>query len=233
MITPLTDQDTADARQDAWETAYLRNQNFVFYPHEEVVRFLARHLRRRVGIDKYEDVVPGAEGSAFLDIGCGIGRHLVLGYEMGFDVHGIDLSNTAVELARDWLDRVGDQDAERRVRQGDVRSLPWEQDMFLVAVSHGVFDSMPFDIAQDGIADLARVMKPDGLFYCDLVAGEAREEIVATAHEENTIQSYFDESKIEMLFEGTFTTMEKTLIEQHRIDTATTSKRWHLVLRRN
>ncbi|MGK2739256.1 class I SAM-dependent methyltransferase [Tepidicaulis sp. LMO-SS28] len=221
-----------EARQGAWEAAYAKGQNFVFYPHEEIIRFLARHVRRRSGLDSFSDVIPGAGGAPFLDVGCGIGRHLVLGREMGLDVYGIDLSQNAVALAREWLARLGMEKSETRVLQGDVRALPWPDGFFAVAVSHGVFDSMPFDIARAGIGDLRRAMKPGGLFYCDLVAGSDTEEIVGTEHEKDTVQSWFDDAKIDRLFNGLFILREKALITRDDKLTGTQVCRWHLVLER-
>lgn len=220
----------AGIRKSAWEDAYSKGQNFVFYPHEEIIRFLARHIRRRTGLASYADVMPGAGGAPFLDVGCGIGRHLVLGHEMGFDVYGLDLSETAITLAREWLGSKGMAKTDEQILQGDVRALPWPDGFFAVAVSHGVFDSMPFEIARAGIEDLARAMKPGGFFYCDLVAGNAGEEVVEAEHEKNTVQSYFDESRIEKLFSGCFTIRENALIDRHDRLAGTHITRWHLVL---
>ena len=38
-----------------------------------------------------------------LDLGCGIGRHVKYAYEMQLDAYGIDLSDTAISIARSWL----------------------------------------------------------------------------------------------------------------------------------
>lgn len=217
-------------RQGAWETAYAKGQNFVFYPHEEIIRFLARHVRRRTGLDSYKDIMPGAEGSRLLDVGCGIGRHLVLSHQMGFDTYGIDLSSKAISLARDWLKREGMKNTDEQVLQGDVRHLPWTEDYFQIAVSHGVFDSMPTEIARAGVEDLARVMTKGGLFYCDLVAGNAAEETVKSEHEKDTIQSYFDQQKIDRLFEGYFKTVEQALIHRDDMLNNTRVSRWHIIL---
>ncbi|CAO3363699.1 methyltransferase domain-containing protein [Azospirillum palustre] len=215
----------------AWEDSYAKRQNFLFHPTEELVRFVARHLRRRVGLDEMVDVHPGAAGMRFLDVGCGIGRHLVFGHEMGFDVYGLDLSSLAVDLARTWLGSQGIPDADRRVRQSDVRAMPWPDGFFQVVVSHGTFDSMPLEVAEAGIRELHRVTAPDALFYCDLICGDARQEVVQIAHEENTIQSYFDEEKINRLLQGRFDCLERVLVERWS-DAGPPARRWHLTLRR-
>ncbi|GAK44772.1 methyltransferase type 11 [Tepidicaulis marinus] len=219
-------------RQGAWETAYAKGQNFVFYPHEEIIRFLARHVRRRTGLDSYKDMMPGAKGARLLDVGCGIGRHLLLSHQMSFDTYGIDLSSKAIDLARDWLKREGMEKTDEQILQGDVRHLPWPEDYFQVALSHGVFDSMPTEIARAGIEDLARVMIKGGLFYCDLVAGNAIEETVESEHEKDTVQSYFDQRKIDLLFEGRFKIVEQALTHRDDVLNGTRMSRWHLILQR-
>jgi len=33
-----------------WEESYLNRDNFVFYPHEEVIRFVSKSIRKRIGL---------------------------------------------------------------------------------------------------------------------------------------------------------------------------------------
>ena len=41
---------------DKWEESYRRKENFVFYPHEEIIRFVSKYIRKRVGLDEWKDV---------------------------------------------------------------------------------------------------------------------------------------------------------------------------------
>jgi len=41
--------------QEAWEESYRRGDNFVFYPHEEVIRFVSKYIRKRVGLNEFVD----------------------------------------------------------------------------------------------------------------------------------------------------------------------------------
>ena len=123
---------------------------------------------------------------------------------MGLEMHGIDLSAAAIAAANRWLSQQVGEDVARRAVVGDIRSLPWGDGFFDHAISDGVLDSMPFQIAQSGISELARVLKPGGLFYCSLISGDESgrdsefcgEEYVRVVHEKDTIQSYFNQSKI-------------------------------------
>lgn len=231
-------EDAAKTR--AWDESYRRRDNFVFWPREEVVRFVARYLRRRLELDEFVDVLPGAAGSRILDVGCGIGHNLAFGTEMGFEMYGIDLSAVAVMTARQWLGRIKECDADARVVTGDVRTLPWPTDYFDHGISDGVLDSMTFDIARAGVAEIGRVIKSGGYFYFSLISGDQTgfdtefdgEVEVAGTHERGTIQSYFNRMKIDRLLGGRF---EILRCELHRFEDrigGTHHGRWHIVARR-
>ena len=220
-------------RRQAWETAYERKQNFVFYPHEEVIRFISRHVRRRIGFESFEDILPGAGHLKLLDVGCGIGRHMAMSLDFGIEPYGFDLSDTAIETARAWLTRRGVTDAADRARQADVRALPWPDGFFDIAVSHGVLDSMPFAIAREGLAEVHRVLKSGALFYCDLIGGGDHEEIIETEHEKDTVQSFFDAAKIERLIAAKFVIVERIRVDRTDTLSGGVHSRWHLALRRS
>jgi len=222
-----------------WDASYARKENYVFSPADEVVRFVSRHLRRRVGVEIYEDVLPGSKNAKVLDLGCGVGRHVRFGLSMGLDMYGIELSSQAVEIAHMWLNSESDEDFENRINVGDARRLPWGNGFFDHVISDSVLDSMEFTIATDVISEVHRVLKKEGLFYCSLIALRTRdaellvdEIVVDTKHEEGTIQSFFDMGKIHQLFGANFDVLSAEL---HSIENQSNTEcpgRWHLVLRR-
>ena len=229
-----------ETKTQAWDDSYARRENYVFYPGDEVVRFVSRYIRRRTGLTEYQDVVPGAQGSKLLDVGCGIGRTLIFGTQMGLRMYGTDLSSNAVAVARQWLSSVGELDADERVLTGDIRNLPWTNDHFDHAISDSVLDSMPFQIARAGISEVARVVRQGGYFYCSLISGDESgkdpqfcdELLVTSVHEQDTIQSYFNETKIRQLIQPLFEIISCSL---HQIRNHSTGKhhgRWHVVARR-
>ena len=229
-----------DNRQAEWDSSYRNKDNFVFYPHEEVIRFVSKHIRKRTGLDEFKDVVANPEKARILDLGCGIGRHVIYGHEMGLDAYGIDLSGTAIQVATEWATRKGVVEPRRRILQGDIRQLPWADGYFNFAVSHGVLDSMPFEIARAACMELARAMATGGLFYCDLISGDdsahsreySGEEVVATSHEKGTIQSYFNLAKIHSMIDGVFQIVECVLIRREEAVRGGYASRYHLTLRK-
>jgi SAM-dependent methyltransferase len=228
-----------DDKQSAWNESYRNRDNFVFSPHEEVVRFIAKYARKRTGLDEYRDVAPRDEPARFLDLGCGIGRHVIYCHDMGLDAYGVDLSDEAIGVAREWAARRGLAHPIDRIRQGDIRALPWPDGHFDYVVSHGVLDSMPFSIAREACVDVARVMTAAGRFYCDVISGDdsqharefAGEEIVATRHEQGTVQLYFNLSAIHELIDGLFDIVECILVRRENVLAGGYSSRYHLVLK--
>jgi hypothetical protein len=53
---------------NAWNSSYERRENYLVWPSGEVVKFFARHLRRRIGVDEIVDVFPEVEGSRVLRV---------------------------------------------------------------------------------------------------------------------------------------------------------------------
>ena len=227
-------------QKDAWDDSYRRGDNFVYYPHEEVIRFTSKYIRKRTGINEFVDMEMFTQHSKMLDLGCGIGRHIKYCFDMGLEAYGLDLSDAAIMTARNWLSSAGMPDVDSRIVPGDVRQLPWGNGFFEFAVSHGVLDSMPLEISRAAFLELARVMIPGGLFYCDLISGDdsshAREfsgaEVVRTKHEENTVQLYFNMQLIRELINDCFLIKECKLIRSEDVLSGGYHSRYHLVLSR-
>lgn len=225
--------------KEEWENSYQNRDNYVFAPHEEVVRFVSKYIKKRIGYDDFITIYPTSDKPKILDLGCGIGRHVIFASKMGLDGYGIDLSEHAIATARDWADREN-VPTEGRVVQGDITSLPWDNGTFQFVISHGVLDSMYFAIAQKAVKEVHRVLEQDGLFYCDLVSGDdsahsreyAGEEVVESSHEKGTVQSYYNFSKINELIKSKFEIVEAVLIKRENILSGHSNTRYHLVLKK-
>lgn len=196
---------------ERWDAAYKRGGNICFYPHEEIIRFINKFVRKRDGIDEFRNIMQLADnewiGFKSLDLGCGMGRHVKFLDEFNLNPYGIDLSDTAVNLGKRWFESIGRSDLCDRLIVGSVDALPFDNDSFNICVSHGVLDSMPRDIAKAGFREAIRVLRGGGLMYFDLVMDSKRgdiDEIVDSGYEKDTTQSYFTIESIHELIEGTF-----------------------------
>ena len=193
-----------DLQQAEWNEAYDKRQNYLFYPHEEVIRFVSKHFRRRVGRTEYVDLRPFQPAPLSLNLGCGIGRHVIYLGSVGFDSYGIDISSHAVQTARNWAAEEGFAEPGQHILEGSADELPWDDGFFNCVVSHGVLDSMRFEVARHAIAELDRVLEKAGLAYVDLISGDESnhfreydgEEVLKRDHEMGTVQSYFNAAKI-------------------------------------
>jgi ubiquinone/menaquinone biosynthesis C-methylase UbiE len=91
-------------------------------------------------------------------VGCGIGTDLVRFARGGASVTGIDLSKTAIELARRNLELHGVHAEELKVANGEA--LPYPDNSFDVVYAHGVIQYTR-DAAQL-VRECHRVLKPGG-----------------------------------------------------------------------
>ena len=111
-------------------------------------------LSERQNVPGYEAVLerlPIEPGQRVLDVGCGVGVFLGLVAERGAEPHGIDASESLIELARRRLPAAD-------LRVGDMESLPFDDDTFDLVTG---FTS--FFFANDMVAALreaGRVAKP-------------------------------------------------------------------------
>jgi SAM-dependent methyltransferase len=99
----------------------------------------------------------GYRGRRLIEVGCGIGTDLVRFAKGGALVTGVDLSETAVRLARANLDR---HDAPGAVLVGDGARLPLPDESVDVVYAHGV---LQYSADPRGIVEEARrVLRPGG-----------------------------------------------------------------------
>ena len=100
----------------------------------------------------------GFRGQRLLEVGCGIGTDLVRFARGGARVTGVDLAQTAIDLARKNFAMHDVTAEELRVANGEA--LPYADAMFDVVYGHGVVQYTAH--APLLIAECHRVLKPGG-----------------------------------------------------------------------
>ena len=103
-------------------------------------------------------------GLRLLDFGCGSGN-ISVGLARAVapgEMHGVDLQEAQIELARSFAGSAGTDNAIFHV--GDVAALPFPDGFFDVAHCHTVLMYVPDTRA--ALAEVKRVLKPGGLLAC-------------------------------------------------------------------
>lgn len=80
---------------DAYTEKYMQGYGTMF-PEGHVIRFYEKFL-------KYELGITGAKNENLLDFGCGNGTHAIYFQSKGFNVHGVDMIEQAIKVAKQRL----------------------------------------------------------------------------------------------------------------------------------
>ena len=103
----------------AWERLFKKQGRYFERPHSDM-EGLAQSLLSR-----------GAK--RVLDLGSGTGRHVVYLAQKGFDVYGLDISETGVGETRKWLEKEG---LTAKVSVHDItKKLPFKDGFFDAVIS--------------------------------------------------------------------------------------------------
>lgn len=141
-----------------WDEKF-KSRGWGRYPPEDFVRFMGRNFRHA---DKNRVKV--------LEVGCGPGANLWFMHREGFAVHGIDISAAAISIASERLavENAGIKSPIPDLRVGNFSRLPWPDCHFDVAVDIFSVYANTTSVIADALGEIARVLKPGGLFYCKL-----------------------------------------------------------------
>jgi len=191
-------------KQTEWNSVYGVEFGSYWYPAEEIIKFSARYLKRRTGLDKWQEK---RKVKRILEAGCGNGRHVVFFQEQGYDAYGVDISSEAIELGNEWLKR---KDLKTTLQVSDITKLPYDDSYFDVIVSFGVLDHIPFSEAKKAIREINRVCNTGGYLYLSLRSTESSEFgrgektdnntfVLQEGYEKGIIQHFFDLKEIEEL----------------------------------
>ena len=142
---------------DYWENIFAR-RGWGAYPPEELVRFIARNFR----------AVPDRAQVRVLEIGCGPGPNIWFLAREGYAAAGIDGSPTAIRQAEERLRAEGLPAADFQV--GDFSRLPWPDASFDAVVDVAALYANPMHAIRATVAEIARVLKPGGLFFGKMFA---------------------------------------------------------------
>ncbi len=133
-----------------WEAdIYARGQQINKWPFSEVISSI---IRAAAGRDRREVSV--------LEIGCGAGNNIWFLASEGFQAHGLDMSATAIEYARN---RLCDMRLEADLRVGNIAALPWPDERFDIVIDRAVLTHNSHSHISITLEEVRRVLKPGGV----------------------------------------------------------------------
>lgn len=135
-----------------WESIYSEGKALNRYPFDQVVSFIYRNFSRS----------KPRSGTKILEIGCGAGNNLWFAAREGFTVAGVDDSPSAIEFARK---RFADEGLVGDLRVADFIHLPFAENTFDFVIDRAALTCSPFADAQKTVAEVQRVLAPDGKFF--------------------------------------------------------------------
>jgi len=108
-------------------------------------------------------------GSAVLDIGCGAGSNVLFLARSGLEAHGIDVSPGAIRAAEKRAREAG---VRATFRAGDALNLREPAGRFAAVTDIGCFHTLPIRRRPEYVAEVARVLGPEGHYFLSWVARE-------------------------------------------------------------
>lgn len=136
--------------------------------NQKAADYVARNKRnnwwigRNVPIDKFAGFLPPP--APVLEIGCGAGADVVNLRNAGYNVIGMDLSTGMLAQAREVA---GDG-----LLQADMRMLPFAANSVDGVWAMASMLHLPRKNVAQTIAGIARVLRPNGTFFCSVKIGE-------------------------------------------------------------
>lgn len=97
------------------------------------------------------------------DAACGFGAYSVMLAKNGFDVCGFDVSNEAVQLTRQILQKFSCAVGEYKTCS--ITNIKFDNSSFDAVVAHAVIDHLSWESAKIALEELFRIIKSGGLLY--------------------------------------------------------------------
>ncbi|MDP3741827.1 MAG: class I SAM-dependent methyltransferase [Candidatus Micrarchaeota archaeon] len=149
----------------------------------------------------FQDFLPA--GAKVLELGCGDGKTLTSLIASGFKVTGIDVSPSAIKIARKKAGR------KAKLVVGDVCELPFAANSFDAVVTVHVLDHLSQKERGKAVVEISRVLKKDGLLFFegfsqnDFRFGNGLTVERNTFRRKNNVwYHYFSVAEVKRLFKG-------------------------------
>ncbi len=150
-----------------------RKDNIPWYQaffNEDYMRIYAPFLTQEKTAQEVQDIqllLNLPQGSHILDLCCGYGRHAIPLAQQGYQVTGFDLSEKLLHIAQT---SAAEQGVQVRWIQGDMQSLPFEEEFDAIINLFTSFGYLPNDGDNAQVlAQISRALKAKGKFLLETV----------------------------------------------------------------
>lgn len=103
------------------------------------------------------------------DLGCGVGRHVILLARGGYEVYASDFSEPAVQYCQEWLRREG---LTATVVQKDMTEISYPDGFFDLVIAYNVIYHTTFSGMKDLAQTIRHKLRPGGYFFVTLKSTE-------------------------------------------------------------
>ena len=135
--------------------------------------------------------------STLLDLGCGNGKNTFWFAKNGFNSYGIDFSKSAITFAKNKI-----KDTHFLISLG--QELPFQNKLFDVVIDAGLIHVNPPIEQKRILAEITRVIKPNGLFFTRLFMESKEHPKVMGSIASKIFDWRFNEKDISILFSKDF-----------------------------
>mgnify|MGYP001035193850 CR=1 FL=1 len=139
--------------QSIWEELRKEGKQIARFPYDKVISFVFRYYPKEK--EKTEIKI--------LEVGCGAGNNLWALALEGFDVYGIDGSETAIKLANDIFNKFGTKG--NFYIQDFTKPFPFNDEIFDLIIDRGSITCIDIKDAQKTFKEIYRVLKTGGYFF--------------------------------------------------------------------
>ena len=158
-----------------------------------------------------DNIVKISKPGLILDVGCGVGRHLVYLAAMGYNVYGIDTSITALHKASENLKTFS---LKAALENSTMWNIPFDGVVFSAALAINVLNHAMPDEITNTVSAISERLVSKGLFLVTLLTNNDYRRygrqintntfICGKGPEKGVLHTFFNESSAKALFNESF-----------------------------